>query len=116
MALVSFAAITSPSAFAQGGKPKFDESHYLPEDRPTPLRLEAPGKPISRTWVIAGAGVGLLLAGAVLYLAVKAWRSSNVFERKYHFPSAGQAALRLGGKRSGGFMAASEPANKKESA
>lgn len=115
-ALMTFCSLTLPSAFGQGGTPHFDDTHFVPQERGEPLRLEAPSKPIPRSWLISGAGVSLLLAGAVLYFAIKAWRSSNVFERKYHFPPAGQAALRFGGKRSGGFMAASESANEKRNA
>jgi hypothetical protein len=69
--------------------------------------LEAPrGKaPIPRVWIIAGASVALLAGCGLLYASIRAWRSSNLFDREYHFPPAGPSAMRFGGARSGGLMA-----------
>ncbi len=68
---------------------------------------EAPrGKaPIPRVWIIAGASVALLAGCGLLYASIRAWRSSNLFDREYHFPPAGPSAMRFGGARSGGLMA-----------
>jgi hypothetical protein len=111
--LLACCAISWSSAFAQGGKPVF-EPRYVPEATVTPVRRLEPTEPIPRGWFIGGAIVALLAVGGLLYAATKAWRSSTLFGRKYYFPPAGSAALRFGGNRSGGFMAAIEPTKNKD--
>jgi hypothetical protein len=49
---------------------------------------------------------GFALATAALFVSMRAWRSSNLFDRQYRFPEIDRVALRLGGTRSGGCMAA----------
>jgi hypothetical protein len=112
----TFFAMTSPSMFAQGGKPVFEQQRYVPQFTATPVRHEAPSEPIPTGWIIAGAAVAVVTVSGLLYAAIKAWRSSSLFERKYHFPPAGSAALRLGGTRCGGFMAAIDPKKEKKEA
>jgi hypothetical protein len=49
--------------------------------------------------VVAGASVLLLAA------SIRIWRSANLFDREYRFPPAANVVLRLGARKSGGFMA-----------
>jgi hypothetical protein len=107
--------ISVSSVSAQGGSPTF-QPRYVPEISPTPPRRLEPSKPLPR-WLKAGVGVvALAVSGVILYFSSKAWRTANIFESKYRFPRARDAALRFGGNRSGGAMAAIEPINPKESA
>ncbi|HEY2124953.1 MAG TPA: hypothetical protein VGG94_05770 [Chthoniobacterales bacterium] len=62
-------------------------------------------RPIPRELKIFAVLLLVSAAGAGLYLAFRAWRYSNLFDRQYVFPPAGEATLRLGGSRSGGCMA-----------
>lgn len=62
-------------------------------------------KPIPLSWKIAIAGTALVVAASALLFSVRAWRSSNLFDREYRFPEGTNAALRLGAKKSGGCMA-----------
>ena len=107
-------AITLPNVCAQGGTQLFDQRRYVPQTTATPSRARTPEpEPIPRGWVIAGVVTAVLAGLVLLFAAIKAWRSSNLFERKYHFPSAGPASLRFGGKHSGGLMAAIDFGGKK---
>lgn len=79
-----------------------------PTATPTPkhyLQPEEEGEPIPRSWWIGGIAAVALAIVALLYLATRSWRSSNLFDRQYRFPTGGKAALRLGAVRSGGHMA-----------
>jgi hypothetical protein len=107
--------IGSSSVFAQGGTPVF-QPRYAPELKPTPLHYSPPSEPIPRAWIVGGAAVVFLVGCVLVYAASRAWRSANIFERKYHFPPAGAAALRFGGNRGGGLMATIEPADEKKNA
>ena len=89
-------------------------SHIFAQDTPTPRQYRPPSEPIPRGWIIAGAALAAFACSAVLYAATKAWRSANLFERKYRFPRGGDAALRFGGNRSGGLMAVIEPKRKSD--
>jgi hypothetical protein len=55
--------------------------------------------------LIAGAAVLLFVSVILLVRSVRAWRSSNLFDRQYRFPAPGPAALRFGGNRCGGQLA-----------
>ena len=92
-------------------EPLFQERPFGPLPPPTepPARShvleDLERKPISRAWLIGGvlaAAVAFLL---VLWAAMRAWRSSNLFDQQYRFPRIGEAAVRLGGKKSGGHSA-----------
>jgi hypothetical protein len=64
--------------------------------------------PISSGWKIVVAIVIALTAAALatgLCFAMRAWRSSNLFDRQYRFPAVPEVALRLGASKSGGCMA-----------
>lgn len=93
-----------------GATPEFKEKPFGPLPAPTqtpppkPKDVE-PSKPIPREWLIGGGIAWVLAIAGVLWGANKAWHSSNLFDRQYRFPEGGEAALRLGGKRSGGHMA-----------
>ncbi len=81
----------------------------IPPPTPTPRysgRTEAEEeKPIERVWLFVGGGVVLLLGAGVLWFALGAWRSSNLFDRQYLFPESEAADLRLGGLKCGGHLA-----------
>lgn len=62
-------------------------------------------KPIPTRWKIAAVVVVVAIAAAVLWISIRVWRSSNLFDRQYRFPAVQSAALRLGGTRSGGRVA-----------
>jgi len=110
-----FLLMNAASAFAQGGSPTF-QPRYVPNISPTPARRLEPSKPLPR-WAKIGIGLVVLAgSGVILYFSGKAWRAANIFESKYRFPRAREAALRFGGNRSGGFMAAIEPARSDQNA
>lgn len=60
---------------------------------------------IALGWKIAIIAVIASAVGTGLYFSVRSWRSSNLFDRQYRFPSVAQVPLRLGGTKSGGSMA-----------
>jgi hypothetical protein len=105
--LVGF-AISAPLAFAQPDPSIFDERRYVPHEPPPPPDAERPptlAKPLPRAVLIAGTAAILLVSSLVLVKSVRAWRSSNLFDRQYRFPEPGPAALRFGGNRCGGHLA-----------
>ena len=115
--LLVFWAISPTRSFAQGGTPTFEPRYAPPPPPETPELSRIPeSKPLPRGLVIAGEAVVALMFAVALIAAVREWRASNVFGRKYRFPSAEPAALRFGGTRSGGFMAVVEPAKEKKEA
>ena len=65
----------------------------------------APSKPIPLGWKITIVATGFAVAASALLFSVRAWRSSNLFDREYRFPAVKSAALRLGANKSGGSMA-----------
>ena len=104
-ALIGF-AICVPLAFAQPDPSIFDQRRYVPQETPRPeVDRTPPRKPIPKAVLIAGAAVLLLVSGILLVKSVRAWRSSNLFDRQYRFPAPGPAALRFGGNRCGGQLA-----------
>ena len=81
---------------------------------PTPLskeenpfaRLAAPRrKPVPLVWKVAIVLSVLAAAGVALRISMRVWRSANLFDREYRFPTPTAAPLRFGGSRSGGHMA-----------
>ena len=114
--LLAFLAISLPRGFAQGGTPVFVR-RYIPPQPEAPARQNIPERePIPQGWIYAIEAVGALLGAIVLFNAVRAWRASKVFERKYAFPSAEPAAVRFGGNCNGGLMAVIEPAKAEKNA
>ena len=75
------------------------------ESPPAFLRPPAPRKPIPLRWKIAIVAAVLVVSGALLALAARAWHSWNLFDRQYRFSPATAPDRRLGANRSGGCMA-----------
>ena len=75
-------------------------------DTPSVIAQSEPGqaKPIPLGWKIAGVATVAIGIGFVLAYSLRAWRSSNLFDREYRFPAIGAVAFRLGGNKSGGCM------------
>ena len=115
LALLAFCCASFVPVIAQlppptAATPEFKEKPFGPLPAPTqtpPPKAKdvEPVKPIPREWLIGGGIAWILAIAAVLWGANKAWHSSNLFDRQYRFPEGGEAALRFGGKRSGGHMA-----------
>lgn len=76
------------------------------EGNPFAKLARPPRKPIPLRWKIAIVLVALLIASAALWVSLRAWRSSNLFDRQYRFPTVETVDLRLGANKSGGHMAA----------
>jgi hypothetical protein len=90
----------------------FASTSFSQTETPTPegpsefARAQAaPSKPIPRVWKVTIVAIGLVVAGSALLFSMRAWRSSNLFDREYRFPRVTNAALRLGANKSGGCMA-----------
>ena len=82
----------------------------LPKPTPTPehhakLENDEPAKPIPRSWLVGGGIAAALVLAAIVYGALRAWRSSNLFDRQYRFPRSDDVAIRLGGEKCGGHIA-----------
>lgn len=105
-------AVPAPLAFSQPGPNPFDDDRFLASQTPTPtasvLAPEQPPakKPMPRTLKTSIVATLIVACLVVLAFAVRAWRTGNLFDREYRFPSVPSAAIRLGAKRSGGCMAA----------
>jgi hypothetical protein len=104
--LPAFAQLPPPST----AKPEFKERPFGPLPAPTRPPAAKPkdveeSEPLPLGWKV-GIGVAIALAVAgLLYGASRAWHSSNLFDYQHRFPVGNDAALRFGGKRSGGHMA-----------
>lgn len=61
--------------------------------------------PIALRWKIAVVLAVVVLSSALLWISIRVWRSSNLFDRQYRFPEVATAAERLGANRSGGHLA-----------
>ena len=114
--LLAVLAISPGRSFAQGGTPIFQPRYAPPPPPEMPARGVIPEQPIPKGLIIAVEAVVALIFAVVVIVAIRAWRSANIFGRKYRFPSGEPAALRFGGTRSGGFMAVIEPAKEKKDA
>lgn len=66
---------------------------------------EEEAKPIPRGWIIGGALAAIAALAVVAWGAARVWRSSNLFDRQYHFPPVENVPIRLGGEKSGGHQA-----------
>lgn len=82
----------------------------IPTPTPTPQRrgispAEPEEKPLPRSWLIGGGLAAILATAGIIYGASRVWRSSNLFDRQYHFPRPEKVALRFGGERCGGHLA-----------
>jgi hypothetical protein len=90
-------------------KPDFEDRPFGPVPEPTPTPspkfTPEPGPPLPREWKIGAGVLGALALAAFIYGCFRAWRSSNLFDRTYRFPPSGPAAVRFGGKKSGGLLA-----------
>jgi hypothetical protein len=62
-------------------------------------------KPMPLSWKIAIAATAFVVGASALLFSMRAWRSSNLFDREYRFHEVTNVALRLGAKKSGGCMA-----------
>lgn len=62
-------------------------------------------KSIPRSWKIAIVSAAFVMCLVALAFSARAWRAANLFDREYRFPAVIPAAIRLGGKRTGGCMA-----------
>jgi hypothetical protein len=77
-----------------------------PTQTPAPKHFDPDDdKPIPREWIIGGWVAAALLLAGILYGSARAWRSSNIFDQQYRFPTNDDPALRFGGPRCGGHMA-----------
>ena len=115
MLLLFITAIAS-GAFAQTGGNLFDQRRYVPPPTQAPevRRGPPPSEPIPEGWIIAGVCTVAVLVLALLFVSVRAWRVSNLFDREYRFPVVRNPALRLGGRRCGGNMAAIDFKNRSD--
>ena len=90
--------------------PEFVERPFGPKPAPTPPRPSVVSndepKPLPRKWILGGLGAGAIVGAALLFFGARAWQMSRLFGRQYLFPVPEKVALRLGGERSGGLMAA----------
>jgi hypothetical protein len=95
---------------AQGPPPPLpgNQRFAVPQPSPartTPVAPRAPRRPIPRKYVIPGAAVAAFISLFLLSRALGHWHRSNLFDRAYRFPVRGDAAFRLGARRSGGRLA-----------
>ena len=89
--------------------PVFADRPFGPRPAPTPpqpsvVRSQT-AEPIPRSWIVGGMALGALVAGALLFFALRAWRMARIFGRQYRFPVPTHVAVRFGGERSGGLLA-----------
>ncbi|HEV3410733.1 MAG TPA: hypothetical protein VG095_10595 [Chthoniobacterales bacterium] len=76
-----------------------------PPQRKKKSEFEEQKRPIPKGWVWTGIGAGVLALGALVYGALRNWRSSGLFEREYRFPLGDRSKARFGAERNGGHMA-----------
>ena len=90
--------------------PEFVDRPFGPKPAPTPPRPSVVSNeeptPLPRKWIIGGLAVAAVVGGGLLFFGARAWRMSRLFGRQHFFPVREKVALRLGGERSGGLMAA----------
>jgi hypothetical protein len=96
LALLAFAPL-APALAQTPNDPASDSAEPMSPPNQT--------KPIALVWKIVIGGIVLAAVGGASYVSLRAWRSSNLFDRQYRLPPAPPAALRLGAPKSGGWMA-----------
>jgi hypothetical protein len=94
--------VAAPVATCQTQNPSPDSSSALAQGQ------RAHPKPIPVGWKIAIVAIVAMGGGFAVAFSLRAWRSSNLFDRQYRFPAGKTAALRLGANKSGGCMATIE--------
>ena len=94
--------VAAPVAICQSQNPGPDSSSALAQGQ------RAHPKPIPVGWKIAIVAIVAMGGGFAVAFSLRAWRSSNLFDRQYRFPAVEAAALRLGANKSGGCMATIE--------
>ena len=112
-AVLLLACAFAPSAPAlpppSPSPPVFQDRPFGPKPAPTPPRPSVVRSELRerlpRAWIVGGAAFVTVVAAAVLFFAIRAWRISRLFGRQYLFPVREKVALRLGGERSGGLVA-----------
>ena len=88
----------APVPFTRGQEANHETRSGMAQSEPVQA------KPIPLGWKIAGVATVAIGIGFVLAYSLRAWRSSNLFDREYRFPAIGAVAFRLGGNKSGGCM------------
>jgi hypothetical protein len=86
------------------------QSEQPSPDAPSQM-VQAPSahtKPIPVGWKIGIVAIVAMGTGFVLAFSMRAWGSSNLFDRQYRFPTGAAAELRFGANKSGGCMATIE--------
>ena len=80
-------SVLSPSVHAQGLT--FSDATPIPspsaEENPFLKLMRPPSKPIPLRWKIAIVLGAIVVGSGSLWLAVRVWRSSNLFDREYRF-------------------------------
>ena len=94
--------VAAPDAICQTQNPSPDSSSALAQGQ------RAHPKPIPVGWKIAIVAIVAMGGGFAVAFSLRAWRSSNLFDRQYRFPAVDTAAIRLGANKSGGCMATIE--------
>jgi len=83
----------------------FTQAQESNRDTPSVVAQSEPAQaPIPLGWKIAVVAIVAIGTGFVLAFSLRAWRSSNLFDRQYRFPAIDAIAFRLGGNKSGGCM------------
>jgi hypothetical protein len=106
--VVLIMAMTGPTAPAQTQESRRDLSPAMDQPQAAPVR------PMARGWKIAIVAIVAMGTGFALAFSMRAWRSSNLFDRQYRFPAVTTVELRLGANKSGGGMATIEFGHRRE--
>jgi hypothetical protein len=102
LAIVMLMLVTRPPAVGQTSPPR-------PDVPAAAIEQQVPqGKPLPVGWKITIVALGAMGTGFAIAFAMRAWRSSNLFDRQYRFPAVPSGEQRLGANKSGGFMATIE--------
>jgi hypothetical protein len=104
--LIALLAVFCGSSFAADETPGPNAAGTEDEQSAVVRGQHLQVKPLPLSNKIAIVAGGLVVAAGAFVLSLRAWRASNLFDRQYRFPRVAAPALRLGGKRSGGCMAA----------
>jgi hypothetical protein len=91
-------AVANPIAAAEAQESNRGSPAVMDQPQAGPVR------PIARGWKIAIVAIVAMGSGFALAFSIRAWRSSNLFDRQYRFPAVGAVEFRLGANKSGGRM------------